>query len=70
MAFYWILISVSAYIIGSIPFGVLLSRGIAKVDITQRGSGNIGATNVARELGLKLGIITLILDILKGFLPV
>ena len=43
---------------------------MARIDITKRGSGNIGATNVARELGMKWGIITLILDLLKGFVPV
>ena len=42
----------------------------ARIDITKHGSGNIGATNVARELGIKWGIITLILDLLKGFVPV
>ena len=43
---------------------------MARIDISKRGSGNIGATNVARELGIKWGIITLILDLLKGFVPV
>jgi glycerol-3-phosphate acyltransferase PlsY len=47
----------------------LISLNIAKVDITKRGSGNIGATNVARELGIRWGLITLVLDIMKGFLP-
>ena len=58
-----------AFFLGSIPFGVLIakSRGI---DIRQHGSGNIGATNVLRVLGKRFGIPCLILDALKGFIPV
>ena len=56
--------------LGSIPFGMLISRKIAGVDISQEGSGNIGATNVSRILGLKYGIATLALDSIKGFIPV
>ncbi len=59
---------VAAYLIGSIPFGLLLSRG-SGLDIRKQGSKNIGATNVARLLGKKLGIYTLLLDIAKGYLP-
>lgn len=70
MSFYWVLFLPAAYLIGSIPFGSIISRKIASIDITDRGSGNIGATNVARELGLKWGIVTLVLDLLKGFIPV
>ena len=58
-----------SYLVGAIPFGLLLSRG-SGVDIRRQGSGNIGATNVARLLGRKLGILTLILDVLKGFVPI
>lgn len=61
------LIIVSA-VLGSIPFGFLIAR-MRGVDIRQHGSGNIGATNVARNLGKTAGTITLILDVLKGFLP-
>jgi glycerol-3-phosphate acyltransferase PlsY len=64
-----ILFPAVSYLVGSIPFGKLISRRVANIDITQKGSGNIGATNVARELGLKWGILTLILDVLKGFIP-
>jgi glycerol-3-phosphate acyltransferase PlsY len=60
----------TAYLLGSVPFGKLLSSKVAHVDITQRGSRNIGATNVARELGMKWGVLTLVLDLLKGFVPV
>ena len=64
------LFAIGAYVAGSIPFGKIIARYVARIDITKRGSGNIGATNVARELGMKWGIITLILDLLKGFVPV
>ena len=61
---------IGAYLLGSIPFGVLISKKVARLDITKAGSGNIGATNVAREVSLKWGIITLLADVLKGFIPV
>ena len=61
---------VTAYLLGSIPFGKLIAKRVARINITQRGSGNIGATNVARELGITWGLVTLFLDMLKGFLPV
>jgi glycerol-3-phosphate acyltransferase PlsY len=57
-----------AYLIGSIPIGVLLARLKGK-DPRKTGSGNIGATNVMRSAGKVLGIITLIGDMLKGFIP-
>jgi len=58
-----------AYVVGSIPTGVLLARAVG-VDVRSEGSGNIGATNVARTAGRKLGILTLVGDVLKGLLPV
>ncbi len=57
-----------AYLVGAIPFGLLVSMGTG-VDIRSQGSKNIGATNVARLLGKKRGIITLLADIAKGFFP-
>ncbi|MCP3101927.1 glycerol-3-phosphate 1-O-acyltransferase PlsY [Myxococcus sp. K15C18031901] len=58
------------YLAGSIPFGVLLTRWLRGVDVRQSGSGNIGATNVTRVAGKKLGAVVLVLDALKGALPV
>lgn len=55
---------------GSIPFGYLICKLFKKIDIRKFGSGNIGATNVYRVCGWKFGIPFLILDILKGFVPV
>ncbi len=69
----WVLfiaLLIAAYLLGSIPFGLLISQKVAKLDITKAGSGNIGAANVAREVGLKWGIVTLLADTLKGFIPV
>lgn len=62
----WIL---GAYLIGSIPTGYLLGKAYG-IDVRQEGSGNIGATNLYRTVGRKVGIYTLIGDCLKGFLPV
>ena len=58
------------FLCGSIPFGLLLVKVAGKGDVREHGSGNIGATNVSRVGGKALGILTLLLDILKGFLPV
>ena len=58
------------YLAGSIPFGVLITRWKAGVDVRTQGSGNIGATNVARVAGKKLGILVLLLDAAKGAIPV
>lgn len=57
-----------AYLIGAIPFGLLIGRSLG-VDVRKAGSGNIGATNVNRLLGKKLGALTLLLDTLKGIVP-
>jgi acyl phosphate:glycerol-3-phosphate acyltransferase len=61
---------VCAYLLGSIPWGVLLTRACGAGDPRQHGSGNIGATNVARVGGLGLGLATLVADMLKAILPV
>ena len=62
------LATVLAYLLGSIPFGVLLARRRG-VDVREAGSGNIGATNVARTVGKRLGAVVLALDAAKGAAP-
>ena len=59
----------AAYLVGSIPFGLLVSR-FKGVDIRKKGSGNIGATNVGRVVGRGAGYLVFLLDLLKGLLPV
>lgn len=63
----WILSISIAYLLGSIPFGYLLVRIFKKEDIREHGSGNIGATNVARSGAKGLGLVTLLLDLGKAF---
>lgn len=58
-----------AYLLGSIPFGLVIAKAWKGVDIRQHGSGNIGASNVTRVCGPNAGRVVLLLDILKGFLP-
>ena len=60
---------VGAYLLGSVPTGLLLARSMG-INIRECGSGNIGATNVYRTAGKKLGIMTLVGDCLKGLIPV
>ncbi len=66
----WLTILPLAYLLGSIPFGYLLVRIFRKQDIRATGSGNIGATNVARSGAKGLGILTLLLDLGKGLAAV
>src|ERR1043165_5177430 len=61
-----IVVVVVAYLIGSIPFGYLIVRGRIGADIRQTGSGGTGATNVSRRAGKAAGVVTLVLDTLKG----
>ena len=61
---------VLGYLAGSIPFGLLVVQATRGVDVRSQGSGNIGATNVARVAGKGLGVLVLALDALKGALPV
>ncbi|HWO56160.1 MAG TPA: glycerol-3-phosphate 1-O-acyltransferase PlsY [bacterium] len=58
------------YVCGSIPTAVWVTRRVGGFDIRKRGSGNAGATNVARVVGVHWGILVGVIDILKGFLPV
>ena len=62
----WLL---AAYLLGSIPTGLLLGKACG-IDVRKEGSGNIGATNLYRTLGRKIGVLTLVGDCLKGLLPV
>jgi glycerol-3-phosphate acyltransferase PlsY len=64
-----VLLCVAAYIAGSVPFGLVIARGKG-VNLRSVGSGNIGATNVARALGKGWAIAVLFLDAAKGFVPV
>ena len=64
-----IILIILSYLLGSIPAGFLVGSS-AGVDVRGAGSGNIGATNVARTLGWKKGLVTLFADVAKGFLPV
>src|SRR5580693_7363117 len=66
----WILSISIAYLLGSIPFGYLLVRIFRNQDIREQGSGNIGATNVARSGAKGLGLATLLLDLGKAFAAV
>ena len=60
------LIPFAAYLLGSIPFGLLLAKLFGGMDVRKVGSGNIGATNVARVVGPLAGILTLVFDTAKG----
>ncbi len=65
-----VLLIVGGYLAGSVPTGVILAKLFTTRDIRQEGSGNIGATNVYRVLGARLGLLTLVGDVLKGVIPV
>ena len=65
-----ILITSISYLMGSIPFGLILSKTFLKKDIRKIGSGNIGATNVLRSGNKIIGYLTLVLDVLKAVAPV
>lgn len=66
--FAFIIIILAAYLLGSVPFGVMIASAHGK-DLRSIGSGNIGATNVARALGRKWAYLCFLLDVLKGLLP-
>ena len=65
-----IFLCVAAYFTGAVPTGYLITRLVKGVDIRSIGSGNPGATNVYRTAGAAAGVVTFVLDVLKGFLPV
>ncbi len=64
----WAIAMAAAYVSGSIPFGLIISKARG-VDIRTKGSGNIGATNVGRVLGRRWGMLCFGLDVLKGLAP-
>jgi acyl phosphate:glycerol-3-phosphate acyltransferase len=64
----FLLVIITSYLSGSIPFGVLIAKR-NHIDIKKAGSGNIGATNIGRILGFRYGILAGLLDFLKGFIP-
>jgi glycerol-3-phosphate acyltransferase PlsY len=65
-----VLLLVFSYLLGSISFSYFISKGVKGVDIRKVGSGNAGATNISRILGLKFALLVLILDALKGLVVV
>jgi len=64
-----ILFAILTYLYGSIPFGYWLALKLKKINVRTIGSGNIGATNITRILGLKFGFVSFLFDFSKGFLP-
>jgi glycerol-3-phosphate acyltransferase PlsY len=63
------LLTILSYLLGSVPSGFIIGA-LSGIDVRSAGSGNIGATNVARLLGKRLGLLTLLADLAKGFVPV
>ena len=66
----YLIVGIAAYLMGSIPFGLILTKIFLKKDIRDIGSGNIGATNVLRTGNKLIGYLTLALDIIKAIIPV
>ena len=65
-----IIVSIYSYLLGSIPFGLVLTKNFLKKDIREIGSGNIGTTNVLRTGKKSLAVATLVLDLLKGYFSI
>ncbi len=65
----WLILVIISYLSGSIPFGLIIGKAVRGIDVREYGSGNIGATNVARVIGKKWGVIVFLADFFKGFLP-
>ena len=66
----YIIVSIIAYLLGSVSFSIIISKKMAGFDVREKGSGNAGATNVLRSVGKKAAILTLICDCLKGVLAI
>lgn len=69
MSYLIIILPIATYLLGSIPFGLIFAKAQG-IDLRNQGSGNIGATNVARVMGKTLGLLTLFFDLSKGLLPI
>jgi len=65
----YVVLLVVSYLLGAVPFGYLVAKAVAGVDVRTVGSGNVGATNVRRAAGNAAGAAVLVLDIAKGFVP-
>ncbi len=65
-----ILVVTLSYVLGGVPFGLLIAKWVAGVDIRDHGSRNIGATNVYRVVGWRAGLVVWVLDVAKGLVPV
>src|SRR5437764_12274551 len=63
------IVILSSYMLGSLPFGLLIARWWKGIDVREHGSYNIGATNVYRVVGKPAGVVVFTLDVLKGLLP-
>lgn len=70
LAIKYLAIAIIAYLLGAIPFGLIIGKKMANTDVRKLGSGNIGATNVFRTLGWKLGLLTAVLDLAKAAISV
>lgn len=66
----FVLVALIGYLMGAIPFALIISKRMAGIDISKYGSGNLGGTNVLRVLGFKAGAIVMALDLAKAFVPV
>ncbi len=65
----FVVLLVLAYVLGAIPFGLVVGKVFYGVDVRRHGSGNVGTTNVFRVLGKKAGVAVLVCDMLKGYVP-
>lgn len=66
---YWVLALVCAYLLGSFPTAYYFTKKARGLDIRDVGSGNVGSTNAVRTLGLPMGALVFVVDVLKGFIP-